>query len=264
MAQSRPWARAPSSPQHCLALTKSRHSPTSWAVQLNTAMGGLVLASWPKPSASAPVWQSPVPRSAAEGRGQGQRGTGSGRAPYMGAAPAEAGGCWREMLLGIPWGLLEPVVRVWGNHAAGSPVCTGARASSPLYRDCGEGASWAVGSRPRARRGCRGAVGAASQRWGEPCPHPWAASAGAAPSARVAALQPDGAGAGRGSAGHSAALPESPSARHLPHTQHSPPWPWGMCRLRPARRLPAAWCTRAPRPEDIFHPRLRAHGVGQR
>lgn len=100
-------------------------------------------------------------------------------------------------------------------------------------------------------------------------PHRQGASAGAAPLPRVAALQPDRAGAGRGSAGRSVALPESPSARHLPHAQHSPPRVWGMCRLpHPASRLPTAWPTGAPQPEEtapsIFRPRLRAHGVGQR
>lgn len=99
-------ARAQLAPQCCPALTKHRHSPTSWAVQLNTATGGLVLASWPKPSTSVPVWQSPVPRSAAEGRGQGQGDTGAGRAPCTGAAPTEAGsagGNWFRVSLRGRW-----------------------------------------------------------------------------------------------------------------------------------------------------------------
>lgn len=68
--------RVPSAPQHFLALMKPQHLPTNWAVtvQLDTTTGVLILASWLESSTSAPVWQSPVPRSAGEGRGQGQRG----------------------------------------------------------------------------------------------------------------------------------------------------------------------------------------------
>lgn len=162
---------------------------------------------------------------------------------------------------------LEPVVRVWGTVLPGTWHTLGPGHPAPCTgRGCGEGTSQAVRSCPRAQRGCLGAVG--HSNGGEPCPPPRGASAGAAPSPRVAALQPDRAGAGRGSAGCSMALPESPSARHLPHAQHSLPWVRGMCHLpHPASRLPAAWPTGAPRPEEtapsIFRPRPRAHGAGQ-
>lgn len=50
-------------------------------------------------------------------------------------------------------------------------------------------------------------------------------------SQRGAALQPDRAGAGRGSTGHSTELLKSPSACHRSHTQHSLPRAWGTSRL---------------------------------
>lgn len=224
-------ARALSAPRHCPALAESQHSPTSWAVQLNAATGGLVLASWLKPSGSAPAWQSPVPRSAAEGRGQGQRGTGAGG----GAAPAEAGVCRREMLPGVPRGPLEPAARVWGTVLARARYA-GARASSPPY---GQG----VGrGHPGFRQLPTGSEGLCGDRGVCP-PHLWGAIAGATPLSPVAAVQPDGARAGRGSAGRGAALPESPSARHLPTPsadRHAPPpplWPLARCL---AHRSPTA------------------------
>lgn len=181
MAQSRPWARAPSAPQHCLALTESRHSPTSWAVQLNTATGGLVLASWPKPSASAPVWQSPVPRSAAEGRGQDQRGTGSGRAPCTGAAPAEAGGCRREMLLGIPWGLLEPAVRVWGKPCCREPHMHWGQGVQPPVQGLWGGGQLGCRQLPKGSQGLSGGCGRCVTALGRAVPPPMGSQRGGRP-----------------------------------------------------------------------------------
>lgn len=186
-------------------------------------MGGLVLASWPKPSTSATTGDSLVPRSTVEWGGQGQQET----------TTTELG-LQERTGLGCPLGLQGSVLPEPYGQGLGGP------ASRQL---------------PKGLEGCQGAVGSGPQCEGGRAPCPWGATAGAAPLLLMAALQLDRAGAGKGSSGHSTALPESPSTRWLPHTQHCLPW------------AHPAWNTRATQTEEtvpfIFCPRPRAHGMRQ-